>query len=62
MAATAQAEKDATRSVADHETGVGRQRFVCYACKHTDTYLADCQGETCKKMHVGVCPRCGEQN
>jgi hypothetical protein len=62
MAVAEKQDKGATRSLADHSEAAGRQRFVCYGCKHTDEFLADCQGEACRKMLAGVCPRCGEQN
>lgn len=64
MAATTEQvrERGATRGVEDHATGVGRQIYVCYSCKHHETFLADCGGEACKGMLAGVCPRCGEQN
>lgn len=56
------AEPNATRSAADHDDAAGRQRFVCYTCKHAQTFLADCGGDECRGMLNGKCPRCHEQN
>lgn len=55
-------EKGATRSAEDHSDGAGRSVFVCYACKHQQSFLSDCAGSACRGLLLGACPRCGERN